>query len=135
MRTENIKLLFRVGGAYDAILGFIFLVSFTPIYNSLNITLPNHAAYVQFAACLVIIFGIGFWFVAQDPIRNRDIIKMGILLKITYSSIVLFHQAFGTMPSVWVPFAWIDILFLILFVNALISINRETSSAVTKSSI
>jgi len=83
------------------------------------VPLPNHDGYVQFAALLVMILGIGFWFVSQDPLRNRDIIKMGILLKTAYFGTVFYHSIFGVIPFVWVPFAWIDLGFCALFVWAL----------------
>lgn len=54
---------------------------------------------------MVVVFGIGFWFVAQAPARNRDIIKMGILFKIAYTTTVLSHFFLGSVPIVSVPFA------------------------------
>ena len=119
MNLKTIKTLFIISALYDFILGIIFLIGFKQIYNYFNITLPNHDGYVQFAAALVTIFGIGFWFVAQDPQRNRDIIRMGILLKLSYSGVVFYHTALGNLPWIWQPFAWFDVIFLILFIFAL----------------
>ena len=122
MSIGQIKKLFVIAALYDFILGVIFLVAWKQLYNDFGVTLPNHAGYVQFGAALVAIFGIGFWFVAQNPERNRDIIKMGILLKIAYSGVVLGHYFFGLVPGVWMPFAWCDLIFLGLFVVALRSL-------------
>ena len=119
MKVKTIKLLFIISALYDFILGVIFLVGFKKIYNYFNIALPNHDGYVQFGAALVAIFGVGFWFVARDPQRNRDIVKMGILLKVSYSGVVFYHAALGNLPGVWLPFAWLDIIFLVLFIRAL----------------
>ena len=119
MNLKTIKFLFIIAALYDFILGVIFLIGFRQIYNYFNLALPNHVGYVQFGAALVTIFGIGFWFVAQDPQRNRDIIKMGILLKLSYSGVVFYHAALGNLPGIWLPFAWFDVIFLALFVRAL----------------
>lgn len=120
METKKwIKPLFQVAALYDFVLGVLFLFAFKQIYTFLNLTLPNHDGYVQFGALLVATFGIGFWFVAQAPERNRDIIKMGILLKLSYSGVALGHWFFGSIPWIWVPFAWLDLVFLLLFVAAL----------------
>ena len=119
MKVKTIKLLFIISALYDFILGVIFLVGFRKIYNYFNIALPNHDGYVQFGAALVAIFGVGFWFVAQDPQRNRDIIKMGILLKVSYSGVAFYHAALGNLPGIWLPFAWLDIIFLVLFIRTL----------------
>ena len=118
MDIKFIKKLFIVSAAYDFIIGLIFLVAFKHLYNHFGVALPNHDGYIQFAAIVVMAFGVGFWFVAQDPVRNRDIIKMGIILKIAYSGVVLGHDFFGYVPSVWVPWAYIDLVFLILFIMA-----------------
>jgi len=108
-----------IAALYDFILGVLFLFWFKPIYAHFGVTLPNHDGYVQFAAALVATFGVGFWFVAQKPDRNRDIIKMGILLKLSYSATALFHFFFGSIPAIWVPFAWLDLIFLGFFIAAL----------------
>ncbi len=77
---------------------------------------------------MVVIFGIGFWLVAQAPARNRDIIKMGILFKVAYTATVLGHFFFGSVPAVWVPFAWLDLVFCVWFIVALRSLSASPSS-------
>lgn len=122
MNLKTIKNLFVIAAGYDIVLGILFLLAFKQIYTYFHIALPNHDGYVQFAALLVAIFGVGFWFVAQNPQRNRDIIKMGILLKAAYSGTVLWYWFMGNIPFVWVPFAGFDLVFLGFFVVALRSL-------------
>jgi hypothetical protein len=119
MKREWISPFFIVAAAYDVILGLLFLLAYGPVYQRFGITLPNHPGYIQFAAGVVAIFGIGFWYVARAPERNRDIIKLGVLLKLTYASVVLGWWFRGQMPVMWVPFAWIDLAFLLAFLAAL----------------
>ncbi len=124
LSEKAIKKLFVVAGLYDLIIGLIFLVGFKQLYAYFNVALPNHDGYIHFAAAVVMVFGIGFFFVAQNPVRNRDIIKMGILLKLSYSLTVLGHNYFGYVPQVWVPWAWIDLAFLAAFIIALRSVKN-----------
>jgi len=119
MKREWIRPFFMIAAAYDGILGVVFLLAYPAVYAAFNVTLPNHPAYVQFAAAVVMIFGIGFWYVARAPERNRDIIKLGVLLKLAYATVVLGWWFRGHMPGMWVPFAWIDLAFLAAFVGAL----------------
>ena len=119
MKREWIRPLFMFAAAYDFILGVLFLVAYPAVYAAFDVTLPNHPAYIQFSASVVAIFGIGFWYVARAPERNRDIIKLGVLLKLTYSTVVLIWWFRGQMPLMWVPFAWIDLAFLAAFVASL----------------
>ena len=119
MKREWMRPFFVVAALYDIILGAMFLVAPGAVYTRFAVTPANHPAYVQFAAAVVLIFGIGFWFVARSPERNRDIIKLGVLFKIAYSGVVLGWWFQGRMPGMWVPFAWIDLAFLAAFLAAL----------------
>ena len=125
MRRDWIRPLFVVAAAYDFVLGALFLLAYAAIYRRFGVTLPNHPGYVQFAAAVVLIFGIGFWFVSRAPQRNRDIIKLGILLKVAYSTVVLGWWFRGQMPVMWVPFAWIDLAFLAAFIATLRALPGE----------
>ena len=119
MKREWIRPFFIVAGAYDVILGVVFLFAYAAVYQRFGIALPNHPGYIQFAAAVVAIFGIGFWLVAAAPERNRDIIKLGVLLKLAYSGVVLGWWFQGQMPGMWVPFAWADLAFMVVFLLAL----------------
>jgi hypothetical protein len=108
-----------VAGIYDFVLGLVYLLAYQPIYEHLGVALPNHPGYVQLNAIFVLIFGLGFLLVARAPERNRDIIKLGVLLKLSYSGLVLTYYFMGNMPWMWVPWAIIDLLFMLSFLAAL----------------
>jgi hypothetical protein len=127
MKREWIRPLFVVAAAYDLVLGVLFLFAYPAIYGRFGIALPNHPGYVQFAAAVVAIFGVGFWYVSRAPERNRDIIKLGVLLKLAYSSVVLGWWLRGQIPAMWVPFAWIDLVFLVAFVATLRALRERTA--------
>lgn len=119
MKREWIRPLFVVAGLYDLILGLGYLFTYQALYRHFGVMLPNHPAYVQLNALFVTIFGIGFLLVAGAPERNRDIIRLGILLKLAYSGIVLTYYFMGNMPSMWMIWAICDLLFVVAFVAAL----------------
>lgn len=118
MAGNWIKPLFWLAAAYDLVLGVAFLVAGAAIFARLNVTPPNHWGYVQFSAALVIIFGIAFAVVATNPAKHRDLICMGIGLKLAYAGTVLGHLVGGSIPAVWVWFAGCDLVFAMLFVMA-----------------
>ena len=60
-------------------------------------------------------FAILFLAVALQPLRNRNLIPYGMLLKVSYCSVVFHYWAFEDIPWMWKPFALIDLLFLALF--------------------
>jgi hypothetical protein len=115
MQASWIKPFFIVAALYDAVLGLAFLFFAGSIFQAFAVTPPNHPAYVQFPALLLIIFGAMFFAIARDPVKNRDLIWYGIGLKIAYCGSVFFHQVTGGVPFMWQPWAWADLVFLALF--------------------
>ncbi len=118
MNTTWVKIAFATSAVYDAILALVFLFWGSTVYDSFGIEHPNHMGYLQFTALLVFVFSLMFWRIAADPFRFRDLIPYGIGLKISYCLVVFYHWLFGSIPAMWVPFAWIDVAFLILFARA-----------------
>ena len=117
--TDWRKWLFYVGAAYDGLLAIVFLFWWPEVYRHFGVPPPNHPGYVQFPALLLLIFGLIFLRIARDPDANRDLIVYGIALKIAYSGIVFWYQIKSGVPHMWIPWAWLDVLFLILFVVAM----------------
>jgi hypothetical protein len=74
--------------------------------------------YIAFPALLLILFSVMFWRIAADPIRNRDLILYGAGLKAAYSSVAFWYEVNGGIPSLWLPWAWIDLIFFFLFLVA-----------------
>ena len=110
--------LFYVAAFYDGVLGVAFLAAWPWIFRLFDVTPPNHGGYVQFSAFLLLIFGFIFLRIARDPDRNRDLIVYGMGLKAAYSGLVFWYQITTGVPFMWVPWAWVDVIFLALFALA-----------------
>jgi len=91
------------------------------------VTPPNHPGYVQFPALLLVVFGLMFLAVAADPVRNRNLIPYGILLKAAYCGTVFWYWASTGIPDMWKPFAWCDLAFGLLFAFAWVSLGKKES--------
>jgi hypothetical protein len=83
---------------------------------------------VQFPAALLIVFALMFIAIAREPVRNRNLIPYGILLKVSYCSIAFYHWSVGGIPGMWKPFAVFDLVFLILFGLAYLSLGKALDS-------
>lgn len=116
--NKPITILFIVAALYDGILGVIGLLNPYYLFNLFAVTPPNHPGYIQFPAALLIVFALMFTALAIDPIRNRNLIAYGILLKVSYSGVVFYHWALGGLPTMWKPFAVFDLVFILLFLWA-----------------
>ena len=129
MSLKTVKAVFMASAVYDIVLGLIFGLFYKPVYNTFQTTLPNHAGYIQLIAMYLLIFGIGFWFVAKNPAAHLGIIRLGIMMKLAFIVVVMGHLFFGSVPNFYVPFAVIDAAFLVLFVMAESLVRRITQPA------
>jgi hypothetical protein len=125
MNDKMTKTFFIVAGLYDGILGIAFLLFSAAIFAMYDVEPANHMAYVQFPALLLIIFAAMFFQIARDPVKNRDLILYGCALKISYCSMVFWYQATSVIPSMWVPWAWVDLVFLVLFILIYRNLGRQ----------
>ncbi len=118
MNQKWIRPLFAVAALYDGVLGLAFIIAPGAIFAMYGVEPPNHMAYVQFPAMLLVLFAIMFYRVAMDPFGNRDLILYGCGLKIAYCSLAFGYEITAGIPSMWLPWAWVDLVFLALFIAA-----------------
>jgi hypothetical protein len=120
MSVKSVRWLFTIAGLYDIVLGAAFLVAGGAILTKFGVTLPPHDAYLQFPALLLVVFGLMFLAVAARPHANRNLIFYGLLMKLSYGGVILWHWV-GTSPGIddlWKPFAVLDVIWAALFLWA-----------------
>jgi hypothetical protein len=122
-----IRILFAIGAVYDGLLGLAFLVAPAALFRHFGVTPPNHFGYVQFPAAILMIFALMFAAVAREPVRNRNLIPFGMLLKVSYCGVVFSYWFSTGLPDIWKPFAVADLAFLILFGWALAKVKAASS--------
>jgi hypothetical protein len=126
-----IRGLFYVCAAYDGTLGLVFFFFQTQVFAFYGVTPPNHPAYVQFPALLLVLFALMFARIAADPLKQRDLILYGIGLKAAYSGLAFWYQLHGGIPSMWLPWAWADLVFLLLFALAWLALGARRTMPVS----
>jgi hypothetical protein len=112
------KPFFLVAALYDGILGAAFFIFYNPLFHALGIALPNNTSYIHITTAYIFVQGLSYWFVYRDPLRNVDIVKVGIVYKIIYVGLAAYYLAIGELLSS--VFAWLavaDLIFLVLFVR------------------
>ncbi len=128
MNEKWVKAFFVIAGLYDGILGVAFLLFPGAIFALYGVEPPNHMAYVQFPALLLIVFAVMFFRVAANPVRNREQILYGIGLKISYCAMAFGYQITTGISSMWIPWAWADLVFLLFFVMTWRSLGRQAQA-------
>ena len=128
MNEKLIKTLFLIAALYDGILGLAFLIAPAEIFAMYEVEPPNHMSYVQFPAFLLIIFAVMFYRISVDPVRNRELILYGCGLKVAYCSLVLVYEVTTGISSMWIPWAWADLIFLVLVVLSWRGLGQQTAT-------
>ena len=129
MNQKWIKPLYLIAALYDGVLGLAFIIAPMQIFAMYAVEPPNHMAYIQFPAFLLIIFAIMFYRVAMDPVKNRELILYGCGLKVSYCSLVLVYGLTTGIPSMWIPWAWADLVFLVLFAISWKKLGQQAAAA------
>lgn len=125
MKRSALTALFYLAALYDGVLGAAFLAGPAALYASFNVAPPNHWAYVQFPAALLLVFALMFLAIARDPGANRNLIPYGILLKVSYCGVAFGHWIVAGIPGMWKPFALADLIFAGLFVWSYVVLGPE----------
>ena len=120
------RFLFLIAALYDFILGFIFFTFLRFFFEDLfRIPYPLYPAFFQAAAAFVFVMGIGFYFVYRNMYRNIDIVKVGIIFKVVYTGLALYHVFVKGMPWIFSVFGLLDIIFIVFFIFFLLAVRRE----------
>lgn len=108
------RLLLTTAGLYDGLLGIAFLTAAPRIFDIAGIPHPTHWGYVHFGAALLLVFALMFFAAAFQPAGNRNLIAYGMLLKIAYTGVVLYHWTQGDVPAIFKVFFFLDAGWLLV---------------------
>jgi hypothetical protein len=111
-----VRIVLILCGIFDGVLGIIVAAAPAALFRAFGVTPPNHFGYVQFPALLLIIFAVIFFRAAADPVQRRDQILYGVALKASYSGLVFWYRLHGGVPSLWIPWAWVDAVSMVLLI-------------------
>ncbi len=104
--------------------GWGFSLAAPELFARLGVPPLAHYGYLHFAAALLVVFAVMFVAIARAPIANRNLIPYGMLLKVSYCSVVFYHWSTGGITDIWKPFAFADLAFLALFAWAYVQLGK-----------
>ena len=108
--------MFFVAACFNWLAGLPLLVATAPFARLLGLELNATAiVFIHITAAVILVFGGVYALIAQDPVRYRVYIPLGIILKICLVSIVYGSWLSGRIPWPLPALAAGDILFAALF--------------------
>jgi len=106
---------FLLSALYDGIAGLAFLFFFGPLFRALGVEGAADPVYIQLAAGLIAIMGLGFYLIWRNPLVNGDLVLLGAVFKAFYILLAVGAQLRGEVPhAVFLLFAGVDVIFLIV---------------------
>ena len=112
-KEKFFKVYFRIMGIYDVVLGGAFLLFFRNIYQALNIVLPNHPGYIYVPALFLVSGGIGEFFIANNPLGNIDLVKVRMLMKLSFAAAVFYCYFKYGVPNIFMLISILSIFGVI----------------------
>ncbi|SAL79838.1 hypothetical protein AWB68_05723 [Caballeronia choica] len=90
---------------------------------------PGSGVFDQIALVAILAFGIGYWLVARDPDRNRDLVKIGMAAKLGVVAIVIAHFLTGSANAMLLLLVSGDLLFALAFLYFLKARTPQAAAA------
>ena len=118
------RYLFLIAALYNILNSVIFIgisIFGVDLFPLFGVAVPPSMIWLQLSLFLILIFGIGYIFVFRDFGKNRGIVVIGGLAKLTFFIIVLVYFVLGDVNILIVLLGGIDLIMVILFIEFLIN--------------
>ena len=120
------KGLFFIGALWNwgAAINFLFLTEFTFSLIGMDIALSNTIFFTWFLA-LVFVYGLGYFWVSRDVLKNHGVVWMGILGKLSLFGLAAYHWSIGliTLPLFMILVG--DLIFALLFLEFIVNFTKN----------
>lgn len=115
MTISYARQVFTVAGLFNVVLGAAALLAPATTAGLLGVVRPANPLFMELAAWLVLVFGIGYWLTARTPGRNRDLMLIGGLGKLLVLPLMLGAWRRGDAGLAAVAAGAGDLVFALLF--------------------
>jgi len=120
MTEKSTRTLFLTAAIFNWAVGLALAFKAQLLFDLFRVSpAPTEPLFLQLFAWLVIVFGIGYFWVSRDPAGNVPIIKLGILGKGSVFLAVLACVLMGAVSWQMLILASMDLLYAFLFWRAL----------------
>jgi hypothetical protein len=126
MSETTFKRIFLFGALWNLLGGAFILWATRWIFTTAGLTPPSPPAYYQSWIALFMVFGLGYYFVARDLYRNRDIALLGAIGKLAFAAVFLYNLSAypGQIPQFFLVPMTGDVVFALLFLWFTVSARR-----------
>lgn len=124
-RTVYYKWLFIVGAIFNWIMATSFtllsIFFYSTIFSLFGSVAPTTLFFLHSLLGLIAVYGIGYFIVGLDITKNRGIVYLGILSKLTFFFYCLIYYLLGDLTIIIVILGSFDFFFACLFIEFLLT--------------
>ncbi len=120
------RTLFFSAALFNWTVAAIFLLFYRPIFQLIGISpVPHNPVYLHLFACMVALFGLAYYWAAKNLEKNRNLVQLGIIGKLSIFTLVLAYGLSGSVSWQFSALVSVDLVYAILFAIVL----RQTASS------
>ncbi|TFG11660.1 hypothetical protein EU537_11790 [Candidatus Thorarchaeota archaeon] len=128
MHKENYyKWLFIVGAVFNWIMAVSFLVgsvAVPDIFALFGTATPPTLFFLHALLGLIFVYGIGYFILGLDIHKNRGIVWLGVLSKLSFFGFCVIYFLLGDLTFTIVAFGLFDFFFACLFLEYIINYDK-----------
>ena len=119
-KEKYYKNLFLIGAIWNWIVAPTGFFGINLIIRHLNMKPVEYPVAWQLFMALVFVYGIAYFYVYKDLVKNRNCAKLGIYSKTAVFTLLTYYWAIGDIPFVLIIPGIVDLIFAGFFVEFLI---------------
>ena len=122
-KEKYYKWLFIIGAIFNWIMAMSFTIAsiaIPDIFALFGTGNPPTLFFLHALLGLIFVYGIGYFIVGIDIHKNRGIVWLGVLSKLTFFSFCVVYFLLGDLSILIVIFGSFDFFFAILFLENII---------------
>lgn len=119
-RSKYHRVLFLFSAVWNwAFCAILFILSRVNIAYFLLVTpqVPNNLLWFDLFVGFLFVLGVGYYYVSVDFNKNRNIVRMGIIIKAFKALVFTSYVIIGFATSLMILFAGMEVVFVILFLE------------------
>jgi len=122
-KEKYYRKLFIIGAFWNWTISLTTLAIYRPFFSFFNMKIPESPVWLFMFLGAVFVFGIGYFLVALDPVKNYGIVTLGIIGKVLVFAAFIYFARVGEVHYVIVALGGGDFIFAIFFLEFLLNFN------------
>jgi hypothetical protein len=124
-KQEYYRKLFFIGALWNWAATLTFAAGYPVLFPLFGMAMPTYPVFFLMFLGLAFVFGIGYYMVSRDLVRNRDIATLGVIGKLFVFVALLWAGISGQIHFIMIGAGIVDLIFAILYMEFLSTLKKH----------